>query len=138
MKSLRDEILLRRVMFVGRWACSRRKKSTPHNHNSPKVNITSVGHITHEVNITVALPQYNLSCVARQIKSHLIGGFCFRLERAYFAFRAFSLTSSKGRGLSSLFALIVRINKSVRMVANVIGLRPPQGLHKGLIPLRLW
>ena len=26
MKSLRDEILLRRVMLVGRWACSRRKK----------------------------------------------------------------------------------------------------------------
>ena len=38
------------------------------NRNSPQVNITSVGHITHEVNITVATPQYHLSCTARQIK----------------------------------------------------------------------
>ena len=42
------------------------------NRNSPQVNITSTGHITHEVNTTVAMPQYHLSCTARQIKKRSI------------------------------------------------------------------
>ena len=68
MKSLRDEILLRRVMLVGRWACSRRKKPPSgsevarsdgrreihslHNcehseqYHLPQANITAEGNIT--------------------------------------------------------------------------------------------
>ena len=151
MKSLRDEILLRRVMPVGRWACSRRKKPQRRawrprhavkslhqggrwhevtegernkiqlyflrarsyiasqlylptasdiahyvrscvyifNRNSPKVNITSAGHITHEVNITVALPQYHLSCVARQIKATYMVAFVFALRGLILRFGRF-------------------------------------------------
>ena len=89
---------------------------------------------------------YKFWCSALLSSSPLLLAFRLRKSECLYknspnkqsAFWAFSLTSSRGGSLSSLFALILRINKSVRTVAITIAIASAIGLHKGLIPLRRW